>query len=121
MQSTSNLYVGGCTSDERIMTEFPFLLEAVKAIGFPALIFAIWYFYHKSEVKAREQFHKAESERFQQILAQMEARHTQTFELMKDAIKSVQHHTMILARIENKIDNSQFCPYSPQKRSNNEQ
>ncbi len=108
------------------MTEFPFLIEAIKVIGFPALIFAIWYFYHKSEVKAREsevkareQYHKSETERFQQILDQMEARHNQTFDLMKDAIKSVQHHTMILARIENKIDNSQFCPYSPQKRSNN--
>ena len=56
----------------------------IENIGFPALIFAIWYLYHQSQVKA--------------------------FEILKDLLESNQYHAAILSRIESKIDSNMWCP-----------
>lgn len=61
-------------------------------VGFPALIFLIWYIYHQSQVKAFEQIIK------------------NNFEILKDLLETNQYHAAILSRIESKIDNNLWCP-----------
>lgn len=64
----------------------------IENVGFPALIFAIWYIYHQSQVKAFEQIIK------------------NNFDILKDLLETNQYHAAILSRIESKIDNNLWCP-----------
>ena len=64
----------------------------LENIGFPALIFAIWYIYHQSQVKA-----------FEKIIQN-------NFEILKDLLETNQFHAALLSRIESKIDNNLWCP-----------
>ena len=64
----------------------------VENVGFPALIFAIWYIYHQSQVKA-----------FEKIIQN-------NFEILKDLLETNQYHAALLSRIESKIDNNLWCP-----------
>lgn len=64
----------------------------IENIGFPALIFAIWYIYHQSQVKA-----------FEKIIEN-------NFSILKDLLETNQYHAAILSRIESKIDNNLWCP-----------
>ena len=64
----------------------------IENVGFPALIFAIWYLYHQSQVKA-----------FEKIIEN-------NFEILKDLLESNQYHAAILSRIESKIDSKMWCP-----------
>ena len=68
------------------------LQPLLENIGFPALIFAIWYIYHQSQVKA-----------FEQIIQN-------NFEILKDLLETNQFHAALLSRIESKIDNNLWCP-----------
>lgn len=45
------------------MLEGPFLLELVENIGFPSVIFIIWYLYHKAQVRNYEDLYKAQADR----------------------------------------------------------
>ena len=74
------------------MSETALLIELVKNIGFPAVVFAIWYIYHKSQVKTFEEMMK------------------RNFEVLKDLLETNQYHTAILSRIESKIDMNVWCP-----------
>ncbi len=62
------------------------ILPLCESIGFPALVFAIWYIYHQSQVKAYN------------------------FEILKDLLETNQYHAALLSRIESKIDNNLWCP-----------
>ena len=69
----------------------------IENIGFPALVFAIWYIYHQSQVKA-----------FETIIQD-------NFEILKDLLETNQYHAALLSRIESsriesKIDNNLWCP-----------
>lgn len=64
----------------------------VESLGFPALIFAIWYLYHQSQVKT-----------FMQIIEN-------NFQILKDLLETNQYHAAILSRIESKIDSNMWCP-----------
>lgn len=68
------------------------IIPFVESVGFPALIFAIWYIYHQSQVKAFELIVK------------------DNFEILKDLLETNQYHAAILSRVENKIDNNLWCP-----------
>lgn len=74
------------------MEIFEQLSPFVENIGFPALIFAIWYIYHQAQVKA-----------FEKIIQN-------NFEILKDLLETNQYHAAILSRIESKIDNNLWCP-----------
>ncbi len=74
------------------MSETMIFIELIKNIGFPAVIFAIWYIYHKSQVKTFEEIIKS------------------NFEVLKDLLETNQYHAALLARIENKIDSNLWCP-----------
>lgn len=82
------------------MTEFSALLKITEQIGFPALIFAIWYFYHKSSVK-----------QFNEIIEQQKENSKSTFELLKDMIQTNILQTSLLQDIQAKITNNQWCPF----------
>jgi hypothetical protein len=72
--------------------ELDILIELTKNIGFPAVIFAIWYIYHKSQVKA-----------FEQMM-------DNNFRILKDLLETTQYNVALLSRIESKIDTNLWCP-----------
>jgi len=74
------------------MTESALILELVKNIGFPAVIFAIWYIYHKSQVKT-----------FEDIV-------NNNFQVLKDLLETNQYHTALLSKIDTKIEMNLWCP-----------
>jgi len=63
-----------------------------QSIGFPAVIFVIWYIYHQAQVKT-----------FENLM-------NQNFIILKDLLETNQYHAAILSRIENKIDTNFWCP-----------
>lgn len=67
-------------------------LPIIESVGFPALIFVIWYVYHKAQVKT-----------FEALLSN-------NFTILKDLLETNQYHAALLSRIENKIDNNLWCP-----------
>ncbi|HSA05676.1 MAG TPA: hypothetical protein P5556_00695 [Candidatus Gastranaerophilales bacterium] len=75
------------------MSETAVFIELVKNIGFPAVVFAIWYIYHKSQVKT-----------FEEIIRN-------NFAVLKDLLETNRQHTGILSRMENKIDANLWCPF----------
>ena len=68
------------------------LSPILENVGFPALIFLIWYVYHNSQVKAMNKIIK------------------NNFEILKQMLETNQDNTGILSRIENKIDNNLWWP-----------
>jgi len=75
-----------------IMDILNLISPILENIGFPALIFLIWYVYHNSQVKAINKIIK------------------NNFEILKQMLETNQNNTGILSRIENKIDNNLWCP-----------
>lgn len=108
------------------MADFSFYVEVVKVVGYPALLFIVWYVYHKSTSRQYQENQKASAEQWQQLIKQMQERDVQQqktdndqwkqlfeqasrkeqerFELLKSALETVQMHTMILAGMRDKID-----------------
>ena len=74
------------------MTETTLIIELIKNIGFPAVVFAIWYIYHKSQVKT-----------FENIIQN-------NFQVLKDLLETNKNQANLLSRIENKIDTNLWCP-----------
>lgn len=68
------------------------LIDLTKNIGFPAVIFAIWYIYHKAQVKT-----------FENMM-------DNNFRILKDLLETTQYNVAILSRIESKIDLNVWCP-----------
>lgn len=67
-------------------------LPLVQNIGFPAVIFLVWYIYHK-----------AQSKLFENMM-------NQNFSILKDLLETNQYHAALLSRVESKIDNNLWCP-----------
>lgn len=79
------------------MSETALMIELLKNIGFPAVVFAIWYIYHKSQVKT-----------FEEIIRN-------NFAVLKDLLETNKEHASILTRIESKIDANLWCPFIRKK------
>ncbi len=103
------------------MSDMAFYIDLIKYVGFPALIFIIWYIYHKSESQKWQEFFKQQevhSERqfhlFRETVkntSEVQKRESERqFSLLKDLTETVQYHAAVLARMESKIDNNQWCP-----------
>lgn len=88
----SFLSFGVLKEKDLFMDIYSQIIPFVESVGFPALIFAIWYIYHQSQVKAFELIVK------------------DNFEILKDLLETNQYHAAILSRVENKIDNNLWCP-----------
>lgn len=95
--------------------EFEGIAKLIESVGFPGLIFVVWYIYHRSQAKQWEgmmvnqakqlsEMMVNQQQSWLQLLGHMEKKNDQTFELLKDSMQTIQAHTMILARIENKVD-----------------
>lgn len=78
------------------MAELQALHELTKQLGTPALIFAIWYFYHKST-----------SNQFKDVLEK-------NFKLLEGLIKTNNENTGLLIEIKSKIADKFYCPYTRQ-------
>lgn len=74
------------------MAEAGFLIDIVRVVGFPAVIFVIWYLYHKSQVK-----------HMMDLLGRL-------FALTDNCIETIQYNAQVMSRLTEKIDGNQFCP-----------
>ena len=69
-----------------------FFIDLIKYVGFPGLLYLIWFFYHKSTMKI-----------FESMIQNQ-------FQTLKDLIETNQCTVAALARLEQKIDTNTFCP-----------
>lgn len=81
------------------MLEAGFFIELIKVVGFPAVIFAIWYIDHKSQDRKHEDTKKT----FETLI-------DNNFKLLSGLIESVHYQSALLAKISEKISSNQFCP-----------
>jgi Fe2+ transport system protein B len=75
------------------MTDISAFTGLAKLLGFPALIFAMWYLYHKATVE------------------QMNRIIETNFNLLRQMIEQMSVNSGLLASIREKIDSNQWCPY----------
>lgn len=81
------------------MTEFTLYIEVIKNVGFPGVIFCIWYIYHKSQVKT-----------FEKLIEEQSKREERNFKLLKEMIEINECHSSLLSRIAEKLESNQWCP-----------
>ncbi|MDQ7799550.1 MAG: hypothetical protein RDU76_11525 [Candidatus Edwardsbacteria bacterium] len=81
------------------MAESSFLLKLILNLGINALIFLIWFFYHRGQISL-----------FTQMINGMQAREQETMKVLKDQTETLQYLSGILGRMEQKIDSNQYCP-----------
>lgn len=82
------------------MSEFTTLITTMTKEGvIGAIVFAIWWLYHK-----------AVTEQFKEILAQMKEREIRHYELLKDSIETNKLIISTLQKINSSIDNNNWCP-----------
>ena len=67
-------------------------VKLFESIGFPAVIFVIWYVYHNAQVKT-----------FEKIISN-------NFEILKEMLETNHYSATVLSRIESKIDGNLWCP-----------
>lgn len=75
------------------MTELSGLLELIKPFGASALIFAIWYLYHKSVV-----------EQYKTLV-------TENFKLLNGMIENALLQNVQIQELKDLITNNRWCPY----------
>lgn len=104
------------------------IIELVKVVGFPALIFYIWHLYHQAETTKWATMREDEDKKwgnlvgqlktdqeakfnlFRELLQQTERARGSQFQLLRETIETMNFHSSQLARIEQKVDTNQFCP-----------
>jgi hypothetical protein len=92
------------------MPQFQAFVELVKVLGFPAVIFAVWYLYHQSQAKAWTAREKAQFDMFSLIAKERDVRDERNYEILKEMLEVSRYQSTILARMDTKIDTNQFCP-----------
>ncbi len=85
------------------MSEAAFLLDAIKAVGFPAVIFAIWYLYHKSQVRQQKETFESNQKETRNLVDKL-------FALTESCLETIQYNANMMARLVEKVDGNQFCP-----------
>jgi len=81
------------------MLESSFFLDLIKYLGFPALIFLVWYLSQRNS--------------HQQLMALIERFSVESerqYETLKEILETQQHQLTALVRMESKIDSAQYCP-----------
>jgi hypothetical protein len=100
--------------DPGLAKEVASYVELIKVIGFPALIFLIWYLYHRSEnLKWEKNFEaqrEMQREMIQGILKQSSEERENQLLRWKEFLETLSLQTSQLARLETKIDSNEFCP-----------
>jgi hypothetical protein len=96
------------------MAETNLIMDLVKEVGFSAIVFAIWMVYHRNQAKQWVEVFRQSDENWKKMLEQMDKKSDQTFQLLRENMQTIQAHTMILARIENKVEFfSNMCERKP--------
>ena len=91
------------------MPELTVIIELIENVGFPGLIFLIWYLYHKSQVKT-----------FEKIIEEQSKREERNHGLLREMLETNQYHTSLLAKITEKLDSNQWCPLVKRSSKGNE-
>jgi hypothetical protein len=81
------------------MSEFQFFVELAKYIGFPVLIFVIFYIYHRSQ-----------TEILLKTIKNMEEREQKLNEYLANQTEILQWVSSCLSRLEYKVDIGIDCP-----------
>lgn len=97
--------------------EYGFFLDMVKTVGFPAVIFVVWFVSEKHHQKNRENDSKNTAQLVDELkknniytIKEM-SRSNDNFVAQMKEINGAQAETFSrLGAIEVKIDNNQFCP-----------
>jgi len=111
------------------MGELSSVLEWGKVFGFPALLFAVWWLYHRQQSRHWSQILRYTGEQNVQQLNMISTNHTnmlaevvknyqdqmqmirkqneEHFELLKDLTETINYQYVIQTRIETKLDNMQ--------------
>lgn len=97
------------------MSEPALFLKLVESVGFPALIFGIWYLYHRSQVKAWESQLAAQEKAWGEQMKAMNVREERVFSLLTGQLEALQCVVAQNARMESKIDSNQWCPLVREK------
>ena len=92
------------------MTESALFLKLIESIGFPALIFAVWYLYHRAEVKAWEKREASQAETYRTQMQAMSDHEGRMFALLNGQLEALQCLVGQVARVESKMDSNQWCP-----------
>lgn len=92
------------------VTETQMFLKLIESIGFPALIFAVWYLYHRSQVKAWEAREVSQAEAVKAQMQTMSDHEARMFTLLNGQLEALQCLVGQVARVESKIDTNQHCP-----------
>lgn len=99
-----------------LISETQSYIDLLNTVGFPALIFIIWYVYHRSENTKWDEHFKNQNSIVKDMLDQSKEQTRQQFELWQNQADALNAHTAILARLETKIDHNEFCPIIKEKR-----
>lgn len=97
------------------MTESALFMKLVEGIGYPALIFAVWYLYHRSQVKSGEKQAAAQAKVWEDQIKAMNTREERMFSLLASQLEALQCIVAQNARMESKIDSNQWCPLVKEK------
>lgn len=97
------------------MTESALFLKLIESIGFPALIFAVWYLYHRSQVKAWELREASQAKTFETQIQTMNEHEARMFQLLNGQLEALQCLVGQVARVESKLDTNQHCPIVREK------
>jgi hypothetical protein len=97
--------------------ELTWLAELIKLIGFPAVIFAIWYVSHLANQKTVETLQQANEETIQslqhqydKIIALQKDYSDRNFDLLKDISRTNELQCGLLGELKTMISLNQFCP-----------
>ncbi|MEW5970230.1 MAG: hypothetical protein AB1706_10210 [Pseudomonadota bacterium] len=90
------------------MIESTLLVELIKLVGFPAVIFAIWYVSHISN---KEMFATMQSQ-FRQIIETQEKSTERNFELLSEILDITRSQAALMSELKTLIKLNQYCPLS---------
>jgi len=97
--------------------DYSFLMEVVKAIGFPGVMFAVFVIYHKGTQRALDRSADNMADAINELkknniytLREMTRTNDNFVKQMREITDTQAQVYSKMVTIENKIDNNQFCP-----------
>ncbi len=82
----------------------------VATLGINALVFVIWYIYHKSQTRAWDAQRETQEKAFMRLIEDHKDRDDKNFTVLNRYAEVLEYQAGCLARMETSINNNQFCP-----------
>ena len=82
------------------------IIELVKVIGYPAVIFVIWYM----TIKFFEVFLTKQDDKTMKIIETQEKRNQENFQVLNKFAESIDYMAGQISNVNTKMDNNLFCP-----------